>query len=160
MNETTPRIEHSPVVKSLVVHAPAHRAFDLFTGGIDRWWPRATHSISQERTKQVVFECRLGGSIHEISDEGTRFEWGRVLIWDPPHRAVFTWYPGRDADTAQQVEVRFETEGASTRVTLTHTGWEVLGEEAREIREGYDQGWETVFRKCYGEVFGSRLEGH
>lgn len=152
MNEAIPGAAIAPVVKTLLVQTSPAKAFEVFTAEIDRWWPRATHSVSQERTKLIVFECRIGGSIHEVSDDDAHFEWGRVMAWDPPHRVVFTWYPGREATADQQVEVRFDTEGPGTRVTLTHTGWEALGAHARAAREGYDHGWETVFTQCYGEA--------
>jgi hypothetical protein len=155
MNEAMSGTGIEPVVKSLLVRTSAERAFDVFTAGIDRWWPRATHSVSREQAIQVVFESRHGGSIHEIREDGARFEWGRVTQWDPPRGVRFTWYPGREAASAQLVEVRFETVDAGTRVTLTHTGWEALGEDARTMRDNYDGGWDLVFTKCFGGAFPS-----
>ena len=40
-------------------------------------------------------------------------------------------------------------EGA--RVVLTHSGWEKLGAKAQKARDGYNQGWETVFVTAYRE---------
>ena len=47
-------------------------------------------------------------------------------------------------ESAQDIEVQFEPEGTGTRLTLTHTGWERLGKEARKARRGYPIGWQYV----------------
>lgn len=152
MNEATRGTTIAPIVKSLSVALPPAQAFDLFTVGIDRWWPRTIHSVSLERTRQVVFEGQPGGSVHEIRDDGARFEWGRILTWDPPRAVRFSWYPGRDEATQQEVEVSFAPEGTGTRVTLVHSGWETLGERGTEVRGGYDTGWDLVFGEGYGRL--------
>jgi hypothetical protein len=45
---------------------------------------------------------------------------------------------------AQEVELRFRDQGTSTRVELEHRGWESLGDKAREARDRYSGGWQTV----------------
>jgi hypothetical protein len=43
------------------------------------------------------------------------------------------------------VEVRFtETRAGGTRVELTQTDWEELGEWAEPSRGGYGQGWDMI----------------
>ena len=37
-----------------------------------------------------------------------------------------------------------EPEAAGTRVTLTHRGWEQLGDRSEKMRAGYDSGWDFV----------------
>ena len=71
---------------------------------------------------------------------------------DRPNRVTFTWHPGREPETAQHVEVVFSPRGEQTTVTLTHSGWEVLGDRAEEIRDGYVTGWRLVL----GERFAGR----
>jgi hypothetical protein len=61
----------------------------------------------------------------------------------------FTWHPGRDAGEAQIVGVTFAAASGGTEVVLTHGGWERLAEQAAAVREGYDNGWEGVFRHAY-----------
>jgi hypothetical protein len=63
---------------------------------------------------------------------------------------TFSWHPGRDPDTAQEVEVRFEPAEGGTRVELIHRGWEVLGPEAEQLREDYEGGWERVLKHYVG----------
>ena len=60
-----------------------------------------------------------------------------------------TWHPGREADTAQEVEVRFTEASGGTLVELEHRGWASLGAQAAEMREGYVGGWEHVLGECF-----------
>lgn len=133
-----------PVRKSVTVRLAPDRAFELFTARIAEWWPLATHSIGQERAQTVVFEGREGGRVYERTTDGVVHHWGTVLVWAPPERFVTTWHPDTPPDQAQRVEVRFLPEGTGTRVELTHTGWEALGERAADYRNGYDGGWVGV----------------
>ena len=70
-----------------------------------------------------------------------------MTTWHPPERLVFAWHPGREVSTAQEVELRFSEVRGGTLVELEHRGWEVLGEEALRIREGYETGWEPVLKR-------------
>jgi uncharacterized protein YndB with AHSA1/START domain len=135
---------HQPLRKSVTVARPLPEAFEVFTAGIGRWWPLGRYSIHGPQAVSCAIEPRVGGALYEVRDDGARFPWGRVLAWDAPHRVVFTWHPGREPDTAQEVEVRFRAEGESTRVDLEHRGWQTLGERAAEIRERYHGGWPEV----------------
>jgi hypothetical protein len=42
--------------------------------------------------------------------------------------------------------------GAGTEVTLTHSGWETLGEEGPKTRDGYDGGWNGVLAEFVAAV--------
>jgi len=136
-----------PVRKAIEVPCRPEEAFRLFVDGIDGWWPLATHSVGQERARACVLEGRVGGTIHEVLDDGTVHVWGTVTEWAPPERLVFSWHPGRDASTAQEVELRFAASSAGTRVELEHRRWETLGERAAETRGGYDTGWDMVLAR-------------
>ena len=137
----------APVEKEITVAAEREAAFRRFTEEIDRWWPRSTHSVYQEACAEVHFESRDGGRIFERSVDGEESEWGRVTTWDPPRAVVFTWHPGRDASTRQEVEVRFTEVEGGTRVRLVHSGWERLEDAAAETRDDYDTGWDVVLSR-------------
>ena len=64
-----------------------------------------------------------------------------------------TWHPGRDKETAQEIEVRFASEGAGTRVEIVHTGWERGGADVGEQMANYDRGWGTVLER-FADVAG------
>jgi uncharacterized protein YndB with AHSA1/START domain len=55
-----------------------------------------------------------------------------------------TWHPDRGEDTAQELNIRFTSEGDGTRVDVVHTGWERIGPDFRERMAGYNEGWGTV----------------
>jgi uncharacterized protein YndB with AHSA1/START domain len=141
-----------PLRKSILVPRTPADAFDLFTAGMSRWWPLGTHSVSADRAAGCGIEPRVGGAVYEVRDDGERYEWGRVLAWEPPSRFVMSWYPGRNPDTSQEVELTFRPEGTGTRVELEHRGWASLGEDAKEMRKGYDQGWGEVFERRFAQA--------
>jgi uncharacterized protein YndB with AHSA1/START domain len=142
-----------PVRKTVVLGCPVASAFELFTGGIGRWWPlREGFSISGERAVGCAIERRVGGAVYEIRDDGQQFPWGRVLAWDPPSRLVLEWHPGHDRGAAQEVEVTFTGTSAGTRVDLTHRNWRALGEQAPAVRSRYDAGWARVFEGAFASA--------
>jgi uncharacterized protein YndB with AHSA1/START domain len=136
--ETT--ADMTAIRKSITVERPIEEAFALFTDGIAGWWPLETHSIHQERATSLTLEGRVGGRLYEVSDEGEEGLWGTVTVWEPPHRLAYTWHPGREEETSQEVEVRFIPDGGGARLELEHRGWE----RAPQSRGHYDTGWEVV----------------
>jgi uncharacterized protein YndB with AHSA1/START domain len=133
--------------KSIVVACSAEHAFRVFTERTWEWWPFAGHSLFDAGSETVVFEPRVGGRVVERSKRGEEGLWGTVTAWDPPHGFAMTWHPGRDEETAQDLEVRFSSEGDGTRVDLVHTGWERLGDRMAEISGHYGEGWDFVLGK-------------
>jgi uncharacterized protein YndB with AHSA1/START domain len=83
-----------------------------------------------------------------------------VLVWEPPHRLVFTWQisPRREPEPnparASEVEVRFEAEGPSrTQVEFEHRHFDRHGEGGAEYQAmlGSPQGWPYIL-DCYVKV--------
>jgi uncharacterized protein YndB with AHSA1/START domain len=130
--------------KAIVVNCPVEHAFRVFTEGLGDWWPFEGHSLFDEDGVGVVFEDRVGGRVYEVSKSGEEGLWGTLVVWDPPKAFAMTWHPGRDEETAQELDVRFSAEGDGTRVDLVHTGWERLGDRMAEISGHYDDGWDFV----------------
>lgn len=135
----------APVVKTRIVPLDPARAFELFTTEIARWWPVATHAIS-DQVADVRFEGRVGGRVVEVAADGTEYAWADVLAWDPPHRFALSWHPNPNPEAASTIEVRFTAAAGGTEVRLEHRGWEEFGERAAELREQYESGWEVVLR--------------
>ena len=132
-----------PVVRAVHVRRTPDDAFRLFTEDIGAWWPMETHSVFGA-TARVATE---GREIVEHSAAGERSVWAEIVESDPPSRLVLRWHPGTDPATATTVEVTFAPDPDGTRVELTHSGWEVLGERALSARQSYDEGWLPVLER-------------
>jgi uncharacterized protein YndB with AHSA1/START domain len=162
MNDATGRARSSDAeraaIEAIVVTVPLgcepERAFAYFTRDIAKWWPLAKHSVCGDRAASVAFEPRAGGRIVETDKDGDTHIWGVLSEWNPPRRLRFSWHPGHDEATAQWVEVTFAPNSTGTLVTLTHGGWEALGDRAVATRTSYAGGWQTVI----GTVFAGYAE--
>jgi len=142
-----PATKIPPIHKSIRVAVPPQRAFEVFTAGMQRWWPLA-HSILKAPRAMITVEPRVGGRWFERATDGSECTWGQVLAWDPPKRVLLTWQLTADfeydPEFKTEVEVRFTPEGESaTRVDLEHRGLESYGDKAETIRPMLDspQGW-------------------
>jgi uncharacterized protein YndB with AHSA1/START domain len=136
-----------PVIKQFVVEASQERAFQVFTDGIDRWWPRA-HHIGKSPLKRAVIEPKKGGRWYAICQDDTECDTGRVLAWEPPGRLVLSWQLTAkwefDPSFVTEIEVTFTAEGPKrTLVRFEHRNLERYGEAAPELRKriAAQEGW-------------------
>ena len=143
------------VQASIVVETSVEQAFTLFTDGIASWWP-PEHHLLQGELADMVFEPRVGGHIYDRETDGTESHWARVLVYEPPHRVVFSWDVSpqwqleSDPDRTSEVEVRFVAEGADrTRVELEHRNLDRHGEGWEQMRDavGSPDGWGLGLRR-------------
>jgi uncharacterized protein YndB with AHSA1/START domain len=152
----TAQIRPAPVRRTIFVNAPTAHAFEVFTSGIGRWWPKS-HKIGPAEIDRPVIESREGGRWYERDVDGTECEIGKVLVWDPPSRLVLAWQLGADwkYDPAlvTEVEVTFTPESRGTRVELEHRHLERIGEKAEAAREaiGSPNGWGLILQ-LYSEA--------
>ena len=142
----------APIVQSLELGVRPVCAFECFTERFAAWWPVLTHSLSRSEATRCRMELHEGGRVLERAPGGEEHLWGTVTCFEPGRRLCFTWHPGREPASAQWVEVRFESLGSGSRVTLTHGGWEALGEIAPILRREYAPGWCYVFGECFGTL--------
>ena len=75
-----------------------------------------------------------------------------MLAWDPPRRLTLYRHPGMDEHLGQEVEVTFTRNDSGTRVDLEHRDWTQLGAHADAHRNGYNQGWESVFVQAFASA--------
>ena len=121
-----------------------------------------------ERTRLRVNELTKGAEVpwqaskletslvfFERAADGRETPWGTVLAYDPPRRLAFSWVVQLPAEQAQLVEIRFTAEDRGTKVELTHSGWEKLGDAAASRRERYERGWGTIFEQDFVEYANS-----
>ena len=132
-----------PIKKSLTVPLSAREAFALFTAEIDRWWPKASHSVKGPKAK-LRFPKHKGDPITETGEDGETAIWGKLIAYDPGRYLAFSWFPGRDESEATVVEVVFIQTAAGTTVNLTHGGFAILGPTADAVSTSYLKGWDMV----------------
>ena len=144
-----------PIRKSVVVNTGVERAFALFTERFDVIKPRE-HNLLRVPVAETIFEPRVGGRIYDVGLDGSRCEWSRVLVFDPPSRVVFSWDVGptwqleTDPSKTSEVEVRFIAESADrTRVELEHRHLERHGTGWQSVADGVggDAGWPLYLRR-------------
>jgi uncharacterized protein YndB with AHSA1/START domain len=147
------------VRKSITVEAPQERAFDVFTTGFDRWWPRS-HHIGDAEMAEAIIECREGGRFYERGVDGSECDWGKVLVYDPPDRVVVSWQINSDwkydpdPSKGSEYEVRFISEGPNTtRVEFEHRNLERHGAGAQKLYESVNSegGWGGLM-KMFADV--------
>jgi uncharacterized protein YndB with AHSA1/START domain len=147
--------EPKPVRHEVVVDAPADRAFEHFTARLAAWWP-SEYTWAGDTLETIAIEPREGGHCFERGPIDFQCDWGRVLVWEAPHRLVFSWQisperaPQPDPDKASEVEVRFVEAGyASTRVELEHRGFGRHGDRSSDYRDGMasDHGWPAILTR-------------
>jgi uncharacterized protein YndB with AHSA1/START domain len=130
-----------PLQISVVVQCDLMHAFAVFTEKASMWWP-PTHSVSREPGLAVIFEPKVGGRIFERTPARTEFDWGQILVWDPPNRLGYLWHIRTDRAQATEVQIRFvPLPDGTTRVDIEHTGWGRLGEAGQSRRDANGKGW-------------------
>jgi uncharacterized protein YndB with AHSA1/START domain len=139
----------SRVLVALRVRATPARAFDTFTREIGDWWkPNGLFQFTGSGTGQLYFESREGGRLLEMTTGGGEFEIGRISVWEPPRRLVFSWRQETFApDQETQVHVTFDPAGDETRVTVEHFGWDSIPQE-HAARHGFPL---DVFQQRHAE---------
>jgi uncharacterized protein YndB with AHSA1/START domain len=159
MNEMT---VIAPVRKTVHVRAPIAHAFEVFTGGLTRWWP-LDHGVGKKPIQKVLMEPRLGGRWLEIAQDGTETSVATITLWEPPHRFVMVWQVNAkwqpDATMKSEVDVRFTADGGeATRVEVVHHRFETMGAEAgASMRKDVDGGWPGLLKRFVAEAERGRI---
>lgn len=149
----------APVVRhDVVVRGTPAQAFAAFTERMGEIKPKE-HNLLSSPIVSTTFEPRVGGYIVDRAEDGSECRWARVLIFEPPHRVVFSWDIGptwqleADPRNASEVEVRFVPEGPDrTRVELEHRHLDRHGPGWPAVRDGVaaEQGWPLYLARYAG----------
>lgn len=154
MSSVANSLADAPVRKSISVRTGAERAFEVFTAGMDSWWPRS-HHIGTAPMKRTVVECRVGGRCYSEQSDGTECDWAKITAWEPPRRFVMTWTINSrwqyepDLSKASEVEVWFTPQAdGTTRVDLEHRHFDRVGAGWETMRASVDSdgGWAGLLK--------------
>ncbi|MFN3524200.1 MAG: SRPBCC family protein [Phenylobacterium sp.] len=150
----------SKVYVALRVKASAERAFDAFVDDIGAWWrPNGLFQTTPRAPGRMAFERGEGGRLTETLASGKVFEIGRISVWEPPRRLVFSWRQASfPPELSTEVEVVFEALGEETRVRVEHRGFDRVPADSA-ARHGFpDQAllmrlaeWWQVLLRAYGD---------
>jgi DNA-binding transcriptional ArsR family regulator len=121
-----------PITATAMVGLPVDQAFRVFTEDFTGWWPHQYH-IGEAEVAEILLEPLVDGRWYERGVDGSECDWGRVLVWEPPGRVVFTWQISGAwqfdpaPEHASEIEVLFVEDGpAQTRVEVEHRFFERL----------------------------------
>ena len=95
----------APVRKSIRVNASRAHAFEVFTSGLARWWPRDM-GIGKLPMKSAVMETHLGGRWYEL--------WVRESDFEKAKPAVTAFREELDRDAEQSAQAATEEAAAPT----------------------------------------------
>lgn len=152
--QSTTSVRHA-----VVVDAPIDQAFRVFTEEFGRFKP-PEHNLLGVEIAETVFDTYVGGHLYDRGVDGSECRWGRVLVFEPPHRVVVSWdiSPSWQIETdparTSEVEVRFSADTAGrTKVELEHRDLERHGEGWESVRDGVDGdgGWPLYLHR-YAEL--------
>jgi uncharacterized protein YndB with AHSA1/START domain len=103
-------------------------AFEAFTQEIGRWWqPTEFFRVTPGGDGTLAFEAGAGGRLYTTLENGDTFEIGRISVWEPGKRLVFTWRQSSFApEQSTEVEVSFAAVGAETRISVEHRAWDTI----------------------------------
>ncbi len=136
--------------QTIQIAAPPAKVFRAYVEKINQWWPwqgkefRFSFAPEGVEPSEIHFEPKLGGRYYERFADGSEFDIGRVTRYEPPHKFAFTW-TGRDWPEGESLfELTFEEAKHGTLLTLIHSGFEIFGDDAAEMVQGYDTGSKEI----------------
>jgi uncharacterized protein YndB with AHSA1/START domain len=149
------------VKKSVTVDVDRERAFEVFAA--TKWWNPDHHNGDLPFTSAVI-EPKVGGRCYNTQEDGKEFDWGSVLVWEPPSRLVLAWQLNSewtfDPSFVTELEVTFTAESSDrtrTLVELEHRNLERYGEAAEMMFAALDSdgGWGGSMQRFVKEAASS-----
>ncbi len=135
------------ITRTVMLACTPERAFSLFTERAGEWWPAERRHT---RDAKSTIRIEKTGRFYERSTAGVEVELGIVRLYEPASRLVLDWYPGTSAAQPTHVEVRFEPDGAATRVTINHGPGPASAELYLQRAAAYEASWTRVLDAWQG----------
>ena len=150
-----------PIIKSIEVPCSQEEAFEVFLNKMDSWWPLdrfTTSAMAGAPAKSIRVEVKQGGNIVEIGSDGAETLWGTIKSYDPHGFLSMEFHvpqPDENVESRSLLELQFTALGDDrTRVKLTQSSWEALGEMAEQMHGGYSEAWIMIFEQAYKSACG------
>ena len=150
-----------PIIKSIEVPCSQEKAFEVFLNKMDSWWPLdrfTTSAMAGAPAKSIRVEAKQGGNIVEIGSDGAETLWGTIKSYDPHGFLSMEFHvpqPDENVESRSLLELQFTALGDDrTRVKLTQSSWEALGEMAEQMHGGYSGAWGVIFEQAYKSACG------
>jgi uncharacterized protein YndB with AHSA1/START domain len=115
-------MDHEPIVEAYELRCSPDTAFAVYAGRIGEWW-HPNYTANPDTLQVVTIEPGVGGRVYESHRGGDEIDWGRVTVWEPGRRLVYTTNLAQPAGRSSEITVRFEAATAGTRMTFAHGGW-------------------------------------
>jgi uncharacterized protein YndB with AHSA1/START domain len=120
------------------INAPPAKVWSLMSSveGMNKWLART-----------LVFEHKVGGqfNMQGRTPQGKFDFGGEVVRFEPEKEIAFTWSDNIQPWPATTlVSIKLQPTATGTLVSLTHSGFEGLGEFAKGEYEGHIIGWEAA----------------
>ncbi len=144
-----------PIVRTIEVPCSQEKAFGVFVNEMDSWWPLEKFSVSAMyggTTKSLRVDPKQGGKIVETAHDDTEHLWGTIKSYDPYGSFSMDFHIAKPEQHTgfTLIEVLFTALGDErTRVELTQSNWEALGEWAEMVQGGYGMAWAPIFEQAY-----------
>jgi len=143
------------VTVSTLVAVDAATAFEVFTAETDLWWRRGPRFRHPGRPGALRFEPGEGGRLVIEDAAGVPEEIGRILVWKPAERLVFSWRAASfEPGQTTEVEILFRAVAEGTRVTIEHRGFDALPAD-HTARHGLGTGeaFLGMMGLCWADLF-------
>lgn len=105
------------IVNSVLLDMDVPQTFAFVTSRISDWWPAERRHTGDAGSRIFLL---ASGRFYERASDGREVDLGRVTLWNEPHLILLDFYIATGPDHPTEVEIRFEAEGAQTRVTVIH----------------------------------------
>lgn len=141
----------APIRRAVHTRAAPARAFVIFTSRMSEWWPKGQTPAPKPHVALII-EPHVDGRWFERDVEGVETQWGKVLVWSPPHRLTLAWQLNSnfryDPALITEVEITFaQAADGGTDVTLEHRDLQKFAAHTRRMVESVGGGWTAKVRE-------------
>jgi uncharacterized protein YndB with AHSA1/START domain len=141
----------APIQRLVHTRAAPASAFAIFTGRIGEWWPKGQTPAPKPHVALII-EPHVDGRWFERDADGSETQWGKVLVWTPPHRLVLAWQLNSDfrydPTLVTEVEITFTPAAdGGTDVKLEHRDLQKFSPHIPRMVNSVGGGWTAKVRE-------------